>query len=93
MSSGRKGKNNIQPNVYGNCLYRTYNARFSVNLYANYCVLQPFDKQQLSHYKNLFKHVNHENLQNNKESPQLFFNSIYEKFTHMRQRYLADIEF
>ena len=85
MSSGRKGKNNAQPNTCGICLYRTCNAQFGVGIYTNQCVFHPINENKVKHYKEQnemqkIKDVNLDKLKRVKKSPQLFFNSIYEKF-------------
>ena len=51
MSSGRKGKNNAQPNICDICLYRMCNAQFGVYVYANHCVFHPFNSAHRKHYK------------------------------------------
>ena len=96
MSSGRKGKNNVQTNICVICLCRICDAQFGVNVYANHCILHPFNKQQLKHYKEQnkiqkIKDVNLDYLQrvknlHNYSSIPFMRNSI-----HVKQRYLADI--
>ena len=75
MSSGRKGKNSTQ----------AHNSQFGVNVYSNHCVFHPPNTQQKQKKQEKeqnevqkIKHINHDNLQRVKESPQLFFNSVYE---------------
>ena len=87
MSSGSSSKKNTQANICGICLCRTYNSRFGVNVYSNHCVFHPPNTQQKQKKQEKeqnevqkIKHINHDNLQRVKESPQLFFNSVYEKF-------------
>ena len=87
MSSGRSAKINTQAHICGICLCRTCNSQFGVNVYSNHCVFHPPNTQQKQKKQEKeqnevqkIKHINHDNLQRVKESPQLFFNSVYEKF-------------
>ena len=87
MSSGRSAKKITQHNICGICLCRTCNAQFGVNVYSNHCVFHPSSTQQKQKKQEKeqnkiekIKQINHDNLQRVKESPQLFFNSVYEKF-------------
>ena len=87
ISSGRSTKKDTQPNICGICLCRTCNSKFGVSVYSNHCIFHPpntkqkqkkQEKEQNKIPKNI--QINHYNLQRVKKSPQLFFNSIYEKF-------------
>ena len=95
MSSGKSAQKNTQPNICGICLCRTCNSQFGVNVYSNHCVFHPPNAQQKQKKQETeqnkiekIKQINHDNLEHVKESPQLFFNSVYEKY-NIRNRQVS----
>ena len=98
MSSGRKGRNNNQPNICGIYLCTTCNSQFGVNVYSNHSAFHPFDSAQVKHYREQNKiqkidDVNLDNLHRVKKISQLFFNSVYEKFDPRQTEILQTLFF